>query len=64
MTIEVLSGGICEGVRRIEKPDNIGLRITRPRCELLVHENGDTRGLTISRKVAEVLAASGLPYGD
>jgi hypothetical protein len=69
MAIQVLPGGVCRGVRRIKKPQNVQVEIIHqypgraPRMELSVIENGDSRGLRISKKVAEVLIASGLSVG-
>lgn len=65
MATTVLPGGVTKGVRRIKKPD--ALMVNVPRGEnpyLCVVENGDCRRLPISKKVAEVLIARGMTYGD
>ncbi len=63
MATKVLPGGISRGVREIEKPDNVGITIDfNGRCRLDVLENGDSRGLPISQKVAEVLIALGFSF--
>lgn len=66
MATEVLPGGICNGIRRIQPPDGVQVvtnsnrQILGPR--LAVIEGGDTRLLPISREVAEVLIAYGFSY--
>lgn len=67
MAVKILPGGICKGIRQIEKADslhisvNSGLALPSVLC---VTENGDTRSLHISKQVAEVLIAYGFSYGD
>jgi hypothetical protein len=67
MTTKVKPGLIAKGIRIIGKADRkpfIQIPIQSGRCDLIVTEHGDTRGLTISKKVAEVLIANGFPYGS
>ncbi len=65
MATKVLPGGISGSIRLIERPETIQLRHGRKnQCFLDVTENGDTRSLSISRGVFEVLAANGMSYGD
>ncbi len=72
MSVKVLPGGITRGVRIIEKPDTVSIRIESRLCGrryipcpfLDVIEGGDTRSLPITVRVAEVLIANGMSYGN
>ena len=68
MAIQVLPGGITTGVRRIKKADyplqvNFDLN-NNSKARLTVVENGDVSSVPISKKVAEILVANDISWGD
>jgi len=52
-------------IRKLPEPDHVHVLLSRDGHPLLiVTENGQTRSLSLSNKVAEVLIANGTPYGN
>lgn len=57
--------GITQGVQKIQRPDWLQVHFdtgNNSKPSLMVGENGNTRSLPISKKVAEVLIATGASY--
>lgn len=59
-------GGISKGIRRLKKPKYVGIDIdgnTGKPSLVVIHKNGDTECMTVSKRVAEALIARGMNYG-
>jgi len=65
MMAEKVLGLITRSVRKLEKSEGVYVFLPNGgKTSLSVIESGDCRLLPISRKVAEVLIANGMAYGD
>ena len=59
-------GCISKGIRHLKKPQHVTINIdgnSKKPSLVVIHANGDTDCLPISKKVAEVLIARGMAYG-
>lgn len=66
MATKVLFGCVTSGIRHIKKADHLPTVWFGSNGEpcIVVTEFGDTRTEIISPKVAEILIANGMPYGN
>ena len=56
---------ISNGVRHLPKPQHLTVTVNDEGCRLCVgYHDGVNKALRISKRVAEVLIADGMPYGN